>query len=80
MTTQPTSWDEIQIERLDDVPLLIGIQQRLGLDAIIDDVIPRHWLHQGASLGQLDLLPPLPYSIIYDGSWRLEEIISLICC
>ena len=53
MTTQHTSLDEIQIERIDDVPLLIGLQQRLGLDAIIDDVIPRHWLHQGLSLGQL---------------------------
>ena len=53
MTTQPTSLNEIQIERLDDVPLLIGLQQQLGLDAIIDDVIPRHWRHQGLSLGQL---------------------------
>ena len=53
MTTQHISWDEIQIERLDDIPLLIGLQQQLGLDAIIDDVIPRHWRHQGLSLGQL---------------------------
>ena len=53
MTTQPTSLTEIQIERLDDIPLLIGLQQRLGLDTVIDDVIPRHWRHQGLSLGQL---------------------------
>ena len=53
MTTQPTSLTEIQIERLDDIPLLIGLQQQLGLDVIIDDVIPRHWRHQGLSLGQL---------------------------
>ncbi len=53
MTTQPTSLNEIQIERLDDIPLLIGLQQQLVLDAIIDDVIPRHWRHQGLSLGQL---------------------------
>ena len=51
MTTQPISRDEIQIERLDDVPLLIGLQQRLELDAIIDDVIPRPY--QGLSPGQL---------------------------
>ena len=50
MTTQHISLNEIQIERLDDIPLLIGLQQRLGLDAIIDDVIPRY---QGLSLGQL---------------------------
>ena len=30
MTTQPISWNEIQIERLDDIPLLIGLRQRLG--------------------------------------------------
>ena len=53
MTTQPTSLTEIQIERLDDIPLWIGLQQQLGLDVIIDDVIPRHWRHQGLSLGQL---------------------------
>ena len=51
MTTQHISWNEIQIERLDDIPLLIGLQQRLELDAIIDDVIPRPY--QGLSLGQL---------------------------
>ncbi len=53
MNTPHISLDEVQIERLDDIPLLIGLQQQLGLDAIIDDVIPRHWRHQGLSLGQL---------------------------
>lgn len=43
----------LDVERLDDIPLLIGLQQKLGLDHIIDDVIPRHWLHQGLSIGQL---------------------------
>ena len=49
MKTPHISLDEVQIERLDDIPLLIGLQQQLGLDAIIDDVIPRHWRHQGLS-------------------------------
>ena len=53
MITQHIALNEIQIERIDDVPLLIGLQQRLGLDAIIDDVIPRQWLHEGLLLGQL---------------------------
>ena len=35
MKTQHISLDEIQIERLDDVPLLIGLQPRLGLDTIV---------------------------------------------
>ena len=41
--------DEIQIERSDDIPLLIGLQQQLGLDAIIDEVIPCPY--EGLSLG-----------------------------
>lgn len=53
MTTQHISPDEFQIERLDDIPLLITLQQQMGLDDIIDEAIPRHWLHQGLSLGQL---------------------------
>lgn len=53
MTTQHISPDRFQIERLDDVPLLIALQQQIGIDDIIDEVIPRHWLHQGLSLGQL---------------------------
>jgi len=53
MTTQHTSPDKFQIERVDDVPLLIAFQQQMGLDDIYAEVIPRHWLHQGFSLGQL---------------------------
>ena len=35
MKTQHISLDNIQIERLDDVPLLIGLQPRLGFDTIV---------------------------------------------
>jgi transposase len=41
------------VERLDDIPLLVALQQRIGLAQLIDQVIERHWLHQGLSLGQL---------------------------
>jgi len=53
MDTQYHSPDNVFVERLDDIPLLVGLQQRIGLAEIIDDVIPRHWLHQGLSIGQL---------------------------
>src|SRR3990172_2167250 len=43
----------IRIERLDDIPLLLAMQQRWGIAAVIDAHIPRHWLHQGLSVGQL---------------------------
>jgi len=48
-----TSTAEARIERLDDIPVLLALQQRLGLAAVIDRHIRRHWLHQGLSLGHL---------------------------
>jgi len=43
---------EIQNERVDDLPLLIGQQQKLGIGEIIDDNITPHWRRQGLSVGQ----------------------------
>ena len=40
-------------ERADDIPLLIGLAQRLGLPEIIDKYIGNHGLHQGISNGCL---------------------------
>jgi transposase len=41
----------ITTERIDDFPLLLGVMQRLGLPAIIDNHLVRHGLHQGLSWG-----------------------------
>jgi len=41
------------VERLDDIPVLLAIFKRLGLAEVIDKRIPRHWLQQGLSVGQL---------------------------
>jgi len=43
---------EIQNERVDDLPLLIGQQQKLGIAEIIDAIITPHWRRQGLSVGQ----------------------------
>ena len=43
------------IERIDDIPLLMALQQRIGLASIIDAALPRHGLLQGLSIGQLVL-------------------------
>lgn len=43
---------EIQSERVDDVPLLVGQQQKVGLAEIIDGIIHPHWRRQGLSVGQ----------------------------
>src|SRR4030066_2338155 len=38
-------------ERIDDFVLLIEMMMRLGLPAILDRHIPRHWLQEGLSWG-----------------------------
>jgi len=53
MNTQHSPKAEILVERLDDIPLLISLQQRIGLGELIDEVIPRHGSQLGLSIGQL---------------------------
>jgi transposase len=43
---------EIQNERVDDIPLLIAQQQKMGLAEIIDEIIIPHGGRQGLSVGQ----------------------------
>jgi transposase len=42
---------DIQTERIDDIPLLVAQQQRMGLAEIIDGVIEAHGNRQGLSIG-----------------------------
>jgi len=42
-----------QVERVDDIPLLISLQKKIGIGEVIDDVIPRHWFQDGLSIGEL---------------------------
>lgn len=49
----PLSPQQAHIERIDDIPLLMALQQRIDLASLIDAVIPRHWSWQGLSIGQL---------------------------
>jgi transposase len=43
---------EIQSERVDDLPLLVKQQQKMGMAEIIDAIITPHWRRQGLSVGQ----------------------------
>jgi transposase len=45
--------DEVSIttERVDDVPLLLGVMQRIGLVEILDHHIPSHWKQRELSWG-----------------------------
>lgn len=42
----------MQTERVDDMPLLVRQQQKMGLAEIIDEIITPHWRRQGLSVGQ----------------------------
>lgn len=44
---------EIQNERVDDLPLLVGQQQKMGIAEIVDGIITPHWRRQGLSVGQI---------------------------
>lgn len=44
---------EIQTERVDDIPLLIYQQQKMGIAEVIDGIIGRHGNRQGLSVGQI---------------------------
>jgi transposase len=43
---------EIQNERVDDIPLLIRQQQKMGIGEVIDTIIIPHWRRQGLGVGQ----------------------------
>jgi transposase len=42
---------DLHHERVDDIPLILGLASRLNLPAILDQRLGRHHLHQGLSLG-----------------------------
>lgn len=50
MDTQPVI---LQQERIDDVPLLLGMLRRMGIAENVDKHLGRHHLHQGLSNGEL---------------------------
>ena len=43
---------EVQNERVDDIPLLIGQVQKMGLAEVIDTIVIPHWRQQGLSVGR----------------------------
>jgi transposase len=52
METQPVI---VQQERIDDIPLLLGMMRRMKIAEIIDKHLGEHHLHQGLSKGNLAL-------------------------
>lgn len=53
MTEEMTAKLTLTHERIDDIPLLIGLAQRLGLSELLDRYLGNHGLHQGLSNGVL---------------------------
>jgi len=48
-----TQLEVLKEERIDDVPLLIGMMRQLKIAEVVDKHLPRHHLHQGVSFGTL---------------------------
>lgn len=44
---------EVQVERLDDIPVIFGLLQKTGIQAIIDQVVETHGNWKGLSPGWL---------------------------
>jgi len=68
---------EIQIERVDDIPLLMARQHKMGLPQVVDQVLPPHGNRQGLSIGQITQIW-LSY-ILSEGDHRMmvvEEWVS----
>jgi transposase len=43
---------EVRNERVDDIPLLVAQQHKMGIAEIVDENIEPHWRRQGLSVGQ----------------------------
>src|SRR5215831_15263950 len=50
MKTQPSV---VKQERVDDIPVILGLMVRIRLGEIVDKHLGRHHLHRGLSCGQL---------------------------
>lgn len=53
MDTQNPSRIEVHTERVDDIPFLSGLLEKMHLQSIIDGIIQPHGNHQGLSVGWL---------------------------
>src|ERR1700678_4522517 len=47
---------ELKHERVDDLPLLLGLLEQLQLTRILDQHLGRHHLHKGLSYGHLGIV------------------------
>ena len=63
---------EIRSERVDDLPLLIKQQEKMGIAKIIDGIIIPHWRRQGLSVGQ-SIVAWLTF-ILSEGDHRLSYV------
>ena len=48
-----TATIQLQHERVDDIPLLLGLVQQLQLPSLLENHLGSHHLHQGLSNGSL---------------------------
>ena len=48
--------NEVEVERVDDIPLIYGMLEKMGIEKIVDSIIARHWNWEGISPGKLIVL------------------------
>jgi transposase len=69
----------VYTERVDDIPLLVGQQQAIGLADVIDEVVPRHGNRAGLSLGNLVvgwltfILSESDHRLSYVETWAAQQ-------
>jgi hypothetical protein len=69
---------EIHTERIDDVPLLVAQQQRMGIPDIIDGVLEPHGNRQGLSVGWLSfILSEADHRLSFVETWVASRLRSL---
>ena len=73
----------IQIERIDDIPLLVKQQEAMGIAEVIDRVIPKHGNREGLSLGWMTtgwlafILSESDHRLSYVEGWAAERLNTL---
>lgn len=76
----------VQTERLDDIPLLVGMMAQMGLPALLDNFFPRHGNWQGLSKGWLavfwcaHILSQADHCVNHVQPWSESRLLMLSQC
>ena len=75
----------VEIERVDDIPVLLAQQERMGVPRLLDSYFPSHGNRQGLSLGWLTamwlshLLSEADHRLSCVRGWAKQRLETLRC-